>query len=122
MATLDDIFTSSNLDESKKKAKMYFGRILINLRKTNHIKLYSLLESVEDQDIVDGKLIFTLQDKVAYDMINNDGDKQVLNDIVKILDSTLAVELKCSGKEPLDVYKLTSRLKEEFGKILTIKN
>ena len=121
MATLDDIFTS-NLDEGKKKAKMYFGRILINLRKTNHIKLYSLLESVDMPDIVGEELVLTLQDKTAYDMINNDTDIQVLRGILQGIDSSLNISLKCTGKDPIDVYKLTSRLKEEFGKILTIKN
>ena len=59
MAGLDSIFTKSNLEESKKKAKMLFGRVLIYLRKNNHIKLYTLLESVEDTDLIDGELKIT---------------------------------------------------------------
>ena len=53
MTNLDAIFTKNNLEESKKKAKMLFGRVLINLRKNNHIKLYALLESVVDSNIID---------------------------------------------------------------------
>lgn len=121
MASLDEIFASNNLSESKKKAKMYFGRILINLRKTNHIKMYSLLDSVEDTDIIDNKLTISLSDKVAYDMINNANDISILDGILGGIQEGLKVELVCTGKEPVDVFKLESRLKAEFGKLLTIK-
>ncbi|MBE5736449.1 MAG: hypothetical protein E7356_03775 [Clostridiales bacterium] len=121
MASLDEIFASNNLSESKKKAKMYFGRILINLRKTNHIKMYSLLDSVEDTDIIDNKLTISLSDKVAYDMINNANDISILDGILRGIQEGLKVELICTGKEPVDVFKLESRLKAEFGKLLTIK-
>ena len=32
------------------------------------------------------------------------------------------IKLMCNGKEPFDVYKFESRLKEEFGKILMTKS
>lgn len=121
MATLDDIFTKSNLEESKKKAKMLFGRLLISLRKTNHIKLYSLLESVENSDIVEDKLTLTLSDKVAYEMMNNNNDLSVLNDLITQIQNGLKIALNCSGKDPFDVFKFESKLKNEFGKLLTIK-
>ena len=121
MATLDQIFTKSNLEESKKKAKMMFGKVLISLRKSNHIKLYSLLESVVDTDIVDDTLKLTMSDKVAYEMINNRTDLDVLNETIKSIQPEIVVELCCNGKEPLDLFKFESRLREEFGKLLTIK-
>ena len=121
MATLDDIFTKSNLEESKKKAKMLFGRLLIALRKSNHIKLYSLLESVEDCDIIEDKLTLTLSDKVAYEMMNNNNDLSVLNDLITQIQNGLKIALNCSGKDPFDVFKFESKLKNEFGKLLTIK-
>ena len=121
MATLDDIFTKSNLEESKKKAKMLFGRLLISLRKTNHIKLYSSLESVENSDIVEDKLTLTLSDKVAYEMMNNNNDLSVLNDLITQIQNGLKIALNCSGKDPFDVFKFESKLKNEFGKLLTIK-
>lgn len=121
MTNLDAIFTKNNLEESKKKAKMLFGRLLISLRKSNHIKLYSLLESVEESGINEDKLLLTLSDKVAYEMINNINDIGVLNDALKELKSGLSIDLKCSGKEELDIFKFEERLKKEFGKILTIK-
>ena len=43
---LDDVFQKSNLDENKKKSKMIFGRLLINLRKNNYIKLKKLPQSI----------------------------------------------------------------------------
>ena len=121
MANLDEIFTKSNLDESKKKAKMMFGRILINLRKTNHIKLYSLLESVNETDIKNGILEITLSDKTAFDMINNKNDLGLLKETLQLIDKSLDVSVLCNGKEPFDMFKFESRLKQEFGKILTIK-
>lgn len=121
MVTLDPIFTKSNLDEGKKKAKMIFGRLLISLRKSNHIKLYSLLESVGESNFQDNELELTLTDKVAFDMINNNTDIGVLVDALSNIQSGAKIKLMCNGKEPFDVYKFESRLKEEFGKILTIK-
>jgi len=121
MGNLDEIFTKSNLDENKKKAKMLFGRILISLRKNNHIKLYSLLESVSESDIVEEELHIVLSDKTAFNMINNKGDLDVLQEILSTLQEGLKIKVSCNGKEPLDIYKFEARLKEEFGKILTIK-
>lgn len=121
MATIDDIFTSSNLSESKKRAKKYFGRILISLRKSNHIKIYSLLESVDNLDIIDNKMILSFRDKVSYEMLNNEGDIAILNEILQGIEQGVVVCLQNEGKEKLDVYKFTNMLKEEFGKILTIK-
>jgi hypothetical protein len=121
MASLDNIFTKSNLEESKKKAKMIFGRMLISLRKSNHIKLYSLLESVSDTDLTNDTLQIVLSDKTAFDMLNNANDLSVLKDSLVAIDGSLGVEVKCDGKDPFDVYKFESRLKEEFGKLLTIK-
>lgn len=121
MANIDDIFQKSNLDENQKKSKMLFGRMLISLRTSNHIKLYSLLESVNFTDIQGGILTIVLSDKTAFDIINNQKDKDILNETLKAIDDTLSVEIKCDGKEPFDVYKFENKLKEEFGKILTIK-
>ena len=121
MASLDDIFTKSNLEESKKKAKMIFGRMLINLRKSNHIKLYSLLESVKETDIKEKTLQVMLGDKTAFDMINNQNDLIKLKETLNIIDASLNISVNCDGKEPFDMYKFESRLKEEFGKLLTIK-
>lgn len=121
MASLDSIFTKSNLEESKKKAKMLFGRLLINLRKTNHIKLYSLMESVEDSDLKDGVLSLILTDKTSFDMINNKSDIAVVNEILGTLQEGVTVSLSCTGKEPFDMFKFESRLEKEFGKLVTIK-
>ena len=65
MANLDGIFEKSTLSESKKKSKMIFGRLLINLRKQGHIKLYSLLGGVEDTDIENNKLQLLFKDKTS---------------------------------------------------------
>jgi hypothetical protein len=121
MANIDAVFTKSNLDESRKMAKMLFGRLLIALRKSNHIKLYSLLESVVDSNYHDNVFELTLSDKVAFDMINNKSDIEVLVTTLATIQNGARLSLMCSGKEPFDVYKFESRLKEEFGKILTIK-
>ena len=91
MASIDSIFTKSNLSETQKQAKMIFGRILIALRKSNKIKLYSLLESVESHDICEEKLKLTMSDKVAFDMVNNKNDIEALNVILNDIKSGFTI-------------------------------
>lgn len=121
MAGLDDIFVKSNLDENRKRAKMLFGRMLINLRKNNRIKLYSLLESVSDTVMQDNVIKITLSDKSSYDMINNSGDILVLKEVLNTIQRGLDIEIACDGKEEFDMFRFETFLKQEFGKLLTIK-
>ena len=121
MATIDTIFQKSNLAESKKEAKMLFGKMLISLRKNSHIKLYSMLESVNEMDIVDNVLKLTLTDRTAYEMIDNKADLAVLNQSASALRADTTVELACNGRRAFDKYQFETRLFNEFGKILTIK-
>lgn len=121
MKSFDDIFTASNLDQNKKRAQMIFGRLLINLRKNNHIKMYSMLGGVVDTNIVDNVIKITLSDKTSYDMLNNSNDIATLNDIVKGIDGSLDVEILCSEEEAFDIHSFKVYLAEEFGKMLTIK-
>lgn len=121
MEQLDKIFAKSNLDESVRKSKMIFGKLLINLRKNNRIKLYSLLESVTDTNLIDNVIILTLSDKSSYELINNNADLSILKEILNTIQAGLNIEIRCDGKEELDVYKFESFLKQEFGKLLTIK-
>ena len=121
MAGLDNIFEKSDLSESQKKSKMIFGRLLISLRKQNAIKLYSLLGSVLETDIVKDKLVLSIKDKPSYDMLNNQHDIEIINNLLKVIDSTLSIELVSLEKSHLDAHKFEEFLKTEFGKILTIK-
>lgn len=121
MANLDDIFTSSNLDEGRKKAQMVFGRLLIALRKNNRIKLYSMLGSVSDKNIVDNVLKLTLSDNTAFDMLDNSSDINMLRDMIKAIDSNLDIELIGGEKDKFDIHTFENFLKDEFGRILTIK-
>ena len=121
MAGIDKIFEKSELSESQKKSKMIFGRLLISLRKQGAIKLYSLLGGVEQTDIRDGKIILSFKDKATYDMVNNQHDIDGINTILKTLDESLSLEIKSLEKTHLDEFKFVEFLKEEFGKILTIK-
>ena len=120
MANLDDIFTS-NLDENKKKSKMLLGKLLLNMRRNNHIRLYSLMSEVLDTDCVDKKLIIILGDKTSYEMMNNKNDLDVIEKELKAIDSEYSLELKCEEVKKFDPYKFKEFLKQEFGKILTIK-
>ncbi len=121
MASIDTIFTKSNLEESKKQAKMLFGRMLIALRKSNHIKLYAMMESVEDMDLVSGELRLTLTDRTAYEMIDNKEDIQALNNVLETLKPGVKVNISCNGRKAFDIHQFETRLIEEFGKKLTIK-
>ena len=121
MATIDSVFTKSNLEESKKKAKMLLGRLLISLRKNNHMKLYSLFESVEESDIIDNCLVVTMSDKFDCEMINNQGDLEQLKECLNDIESGLNVKVVFNGKEAFSIEKFESKLKDEFGKLLTIK-
>lgn len=121
MAGFDEIFTSSNLDENRKRAQMIFGRLLISLRKGNKIKLYSMLGSVSDKNIVDNVLKLTLSDNTAYDMLNNVNDLNVMREIVKSIDNTLDIEILGGDENKFDMHIFENFLKDEFGRILTIK-
>lgn len=121
MAGLDDIFVKSNLDENCKVAKRLFGRLLINLRKSNKIKLYSLLGGVSDTIMEDNVMKITLNDKASYEMIMSSGDIKTIKEIINTIKQGVDVEILCDAKEECDLYKFESFLKSEFGKLLTIK-
>lgn len=121
MASIDTLFQKTNLEESKREGKMLFGRMLISLRKNNHIKLYAMLESVEEMDIANGVLKLTMSDRTAYEMINNKEDLLALEAAASALRADTKVELLCNGTKAFDVFDFENRLINEFGKKLTIK-
>lgn len=121
MASIDTIFQKTNLEESKREAKMLFGKILISLRRNNHIKLYSMLESVNEMDIVDNVLTLTLSDRTSYEMINNQEDLNILSSEVTTIRANTKIELKCNGSKAFDINQFETKLIKEFSKILTIK-
>lgn len=121
MASIDTLFQKTNLEESKREGKMLFGRMLISLRKNNYIKLYAMLESVEEMDIAEGVLRLTMTDRTAYEMINNKEDLASLEKVVSSLRAETKVELLCNGTKAFDIFDFENRLINEFGKKLTIK-
>lgn len=121
MTNFDKIFEKSDISEDKKKSKTIFGKLLIKLRSTNHIKLYSLLGGVSDTDLVDNVLEIVFSDKTSYEMTNNKNDIECLNALVNEVENGVRVKLINNGKEPYDPYKFEQYLRDEFGKILTIK-
>ena len=121
MASIDTLFQKTNLEESKREGKMLFGRMLISLRKSNHIKLYAMLESVEEMDLVDGTLKLTMSDRTAFEMINNKEDLLALEQEVSSIKAGTKVELLCNGTKAFDIFSFENRLINEFGKKLTIK-
>ena len=80
-----------------------------------------MLESVSDTDLIDNELNISMLDKTAYEMINNRNDLDLLNSIVDEIEKDTKVKLICNGKDAFDIFQFESRLKQEFGKILTIK-
>ncbi len=121
MDAFDKIFTKTNTNENKKKAQMYFGRLLIKLRSENHIKLYSLMESVTTTDLVGNMLKVNLADGGAYAMLSDPKDVAIIDGILDGIERGLRLELTTTGKRTLDVEKFEDYLKEEFGKIVVIK-
>ena len=121
MASIDTLFQKTNLEESKREGKMLFGRMLISLRKNNYIKLYAMLESVEEMDITEGVLRLTMSDRTAYEMINNKEDLASLAKVASSLRAETKVELLCNGLKAFDIFDFENRLINEFGKKLTIK-
>lgn len=121
MTDFDKIFQKSNTDESVKKGKMLFGRLLIKLRGNSSYKLYSLLESVENSRLEDNVLNIVLTDKTSYEMINNKSDIDALNKTLDTIQSGVTIQMTCEEKQVFDLFKFEERLKNEFGRILTIK-
>lgn len=121
MDVFDKIFTKTNTDENKKKSKMVLGKLLIKLRSNNHIKLYSLMESVSDTDIDNGVFKITIDDAVSYEMINNPKDIATLQELLGQIDDGLKLELFSTGRREFDPVRFESYLRQEFGKIVVIK-
>lgn len=121
MDAFDKIFTKNNIDENQKKAKMYFGRMLIKLRSENHIKLYSLMESVTTTDLVGNVLKVNLADGGAYAMLSDPKDIATINEVLDGIERGLTLKLTTTGTKTLDVARFEEYLKQEFGKIVVIK-
>lgn len=117
---IDKIFTS-NLDENKKKSKMIFGKLLLNMRRNNHIRLYSLMSEVIDTEFLNDKLTLVIGDKSSFEMLNSKADFDTIEKELKSIEDTLELELKCVEQKKFDMYQFEEFLKQEFGKILTIK-
>jgi len=121
MTGIDKIFEKTNISEEKKKSKKIFGRLLINLRKDNHIKLYALMEGVADTDMQDNFLIIKFNEKASYDMVNNTRDIEMLNTILGTIESGVKCKLECLNIKIFDADRFEEFLKKEFGKIMKIK-
>ena len=120
MAGFDKIFEKSNISEEKKKSKKLFGRLLIKLRNSNHIKLYALMEGVVDTDMVDNVVSLIFGDKTSYDMVNNGKDKEELNNLFEEIESGVKCKIECNAEAVFDEDQFEQRLRSEFGKLLTI--
>ena len=121
MTSFDKIFEKSDISEEKKKSKKIFGRLLINLRNTNHIKLYSLMESVIDTDLKENIVSLIFGDRTAFDMVNNQKDIELINTTLNSIECGLQCKIECANVKVFDEYQFERRLREEFSKILTIK-
>ena len=120
MANFDEIF-KSDLTEQDKLAKSIFGKLLILLRKNNHMKLYSLMNGVSDTKMQDNVIKLIFDDKIAYDMANNPNDLETLKSLLGDIDKGLSLKIENGQAKTFDEYKFVEYLKDEFGKILTIK-
>lgn len=120
MAGFDKIFEKSNISEEKKKSKKLFGRLLIKLRNSNHIKLYALMEGVADTDLKDNVVSLIFGDKTSFDMVNNAKDKEELNKLFDEIESGIVCKIECNAETAFNEYRFEQFLKAEFGKILTI--
>ena len=120
MTGFDKIFEKSNASEEKKKSKKLFGRLLINLRNSNHIKLYSLMEAVVDTDMQENIVTLTFDEKSSFDMVNNPKDIELINSILQSIEEGITCKLECNNKKVFDEYQFEQFLRKEFGKMLTI--
>ena len=120
MADLDSIF-KSDLDENKKLAKRLFGKLLINMRKNNHLRLYSLMSDIGDCDFSEDTLTLIFDSKSSFEMINNKVDIECIEKELSNIQENSKIAFKCEEKKKFDKYQFTEYLKKEFGKILTIK-
>lgn len=120
MADIDSIFTS-NLDNSEKHARSLFGKLLIVLRKNDYMKIYSLMSNVIDEKYNDNVLKLVFSDKNSCDMLNNTEDISTINKLLNEIENGLNVSMEFVENKTFDEYQFEEFLKNEFGKILTIK-
>lgn len=120
MADINSIF-KSDLDENQKHARLLFGRLLISLRNNDYMKIYSLMSGVSDQKFDGSVLTLVFSDNNSYLMLNNSGDIEDINSLLDSIESGVKIKLESSNAKEFDEYKFEEYLKEEFGKILTIK-
>lgn len=120
MADIDNIFTSE-LNENEKHAKSIFGKLLLLLRKNNCMKIYSLMSGVSEQTYSNNVITLVFSDNSSYLLLNNTDDLADLNGYLNEIEEGLKVELKVSGEKTFDEHQFEEYLKDEFGKIVTIK-
>lgn len=120
MADINSIF-KSDLDENQKHARLLFGKLLISLRNNNYMKIYSLMSGVSEQKFAGNVLTLVFSDNNSYLMLNNNGDIEDINSLLDSIENGVKIKFESSNTKGFDEYKFEEYLKEEFGKILTIK-
>lgn len=120
MADINSIFTS-NLNDSQKHARSLFGKLLISLRKNDYMKIYSLMSNVIDQKYENNVLKLVFSDKNSYELLNNNEDILNINKLLNEIEDALTIAFECGESKGFDEYQFEEYLKNEFGKILTIK-
>lgn len=120
MADINSIFTS-NLNEDEKRAKSIFGKLLLALRKNDYMRIYSLMSGVADQKYCGNVIKLIFSDNNSYLMLNNKGDIEDMNRLLNDIENGLHVELVSLNEKTFDEYQFEEYLKNEFGKMVTIK-
>lgn len=120
MTDINSIF-KSDLDEGQKHARSIFGKLLLSLRRNNYMKIYSLMSGVSGWEYENNVITLIFSDNNSYLMLNNNGDIEDINKLLNDIENNLKVQFKCNAEKTFDEYKFEEYLKEEFGKIVTIK-
>lgn len=108
----NDVFKDNKVDVENLDAKKLFGEILLTLRKSNNLMLYSVMGDVSDVKIENNVLIITAT-QITFDMLS--ANKTLIENILSTINGNLTLQFeKTDSNKKISIEKF---LKTKFDKI-----
>lgn len=102
-------------------AKRLWGTLIMKLREKNLMTLHSACGEIKDLNLRDSHLRVSIKDKLIYDILTKEENKEKILSILKEIDSRIQVQF-IKKKVPYDVsLKNMETLRKLFGDEVRIK-